>query len=138
MAPPPTFSAASSGTVLFTGNICQLEARVGRQRSITSVTIISTDNLIFSNNQVSFESATFDAFVDALLAAGTLTATSNRFQESAASVLLSGITIAPFNITTQNISTFCLLVKGAKKIDARNLAIIDSFFPDLCARLQKQ
>jgi hypothetical protein len=52
--------------------------------------------------------------------------------------LLSGVTVAPFNITTQNISTFCLLVVGAKKVDSPNLAIIDSFFPDLCARLQKQ
>jgi Family of unknown function (DUF6519) len=138
VAPPPTFSAASSGTVLFTNNICQLEARLDRQRSLTSVTVISTDNLIFSNNELWLESATFGAFFDALLAAGTLTASGNRFQESAASVFLSGITVAPFNITTQNISTFCLLVEGAKKVDAPNLAIIDSFFPDLCARLQKQ
>jgi len=138
VAPPPTFSASSNGTVLFTNNICQLEARVDRQRSITSVTIISTDNLIFSNNQLWFDSATIDAFFDALLAAGTLTATGNRFQESAASVFFSGITVAPFNITTQNISTFCLLVEGANKVDAPNLAIVSAFFPDLCARLQKQ
>jgi len=138
VAPPPTFSAASNGTVLFTNNICQLEARVDRQRSITSVTIISTDHLIFSNNQLWFDSATIDAFFDALLAAGTLTATDNRFQESAASVFLSGVTVAPFNITTQNISTFCLLVEGANKIDTPNLAIVNAFFPDLCARLQKQ
>src|SRR5438552_2628607 len=70
VAPPPTFSASSNGTVLFTNNICQLEARVDRQRSITSVTIISTDNLIFSNNQLWFDSATIGAFFDALLAAG--------------------------------------------------------------------
>jgi len=138
VAPPPTFSATSNGTVLFTNNICQLEARVDRQRSITSVTIISTDNLIFSNNQLWFDSATIDAFFDALLAAGTLTATGNRFQESAASVFLSGVTVAPFNITTQNISTFCLLVEGANKVDTPNLAIVSAFFPDLCARLQKQ
>jgi hypothetical protein len=138
VAPPPTFSSASSGTVLFTNNICQLEARLDRQRSITSVTIISTDTLIFSNNQLWFDSATIDAFFDALLVAGTLTATGNRFQESPASVFLSGVTIAPFNITTQNISTFCLLVEGANKIDTPNLAIVSSFFPDLCARLQKQ
>jgi hypothetical protein len=138
VAPPPNFSAASNGTVLFTNNICQLEARGDRQRSISSVTIISTDHLIFSNNQLWFDSATLDAFFDALLAAGTLTATGNRFQESAASVFLSGITVAPFNITTQNISTFCLLVEGANKIDTPNLAIVNAFFPDLCARLQKQ
>jgi hypothetical protein len=135
---PANFSASSNGTVLFTNNICQLEARVDRQRSITSVTIISTDNLIFSNNQLWFDSATIDAFVDALLAAGTLTATGNRFQESAASVYLSGITVAPFNITTQNISTFCLLVEGANKIDAPNLAIINAFTDNICARLQNQ
>ncbi len=137
-AAPANFSASSNGTVLFTNNICQLEARVDRQRSITSVTIISTDNLIFSNNQLWFDSATIDAFFDALLAAGTLTVTGNRFQESAASVFLSGITVAPFNITTQNISTFCLLVEGANKIDTSNLAIINAFTDNICARLQKQ
>jgi hypothetical protein len=137
-APPPTFSASSSGTVLFTNNVCQLEARLDRQRSLTSVTIISTDNLIFSNNQVWFESATLDAFFDALLAAGTLTATSNRFQESAASVFFSGITVAPFNITTQNISTFCLLVEGANKVDTPNLAIINAFSQNICSKFQNQ
>ena len=134
----PTFSAATSGTVLFTDNICQLEARVDRQKSITSVAIISTDNLIFSNNQLWFDSATIDAFFDALLAAGTLTATGNRFQESAASVFFSGITVAPFNITTQNISTFCLLVEGANKVDTPNLAIINAFSQNFCAQFQKQ
>jgi hypothetical protein len=138
VAPPPTFSASSSGTVLFTNNICQLEARLDRQRSLTSVTIISTDNLIYSNNQVWFESATIDAFFDALLAAGTLTATGNRFQESAASVFFSGITVAPFNITTQNISTFCLLVEGANKVDTPNLAIINAFSQNICAKFQNQ
>ena len=137
-AAPPNFSASSNGTVLFTNNICQLEARVDRQHSITSVAIISTDNLIFSNNQLWFDSATIDAFCDAFLAAGTLTATGNRFQESAASVYLSGITVAPFNITTQNISTFCLLVSGANKIDNPNLAIINSFTDNICARLEDQ
>jgi Family of unknown function (DUF6519) len=137
-APPPNFSASSNGTVLFTNNICQLEARVDRQPSITSVTIISTDNLIFSNNQLWFDSTTIDAFFDALLAAGTLTATGNRFQESAASVFFSGITVAPFNITTQNISTFCLLVEGANKVDTLNLAIINAFSQNICAKFQKQ
>ncbi|MDW5265450.1 MULTISPECIES: DUF6519 domain-containing protein [Acidobacteriaceae] len=134
----PTLSASSNGTVLFTNNICQLEARADRQRSITSVTIISTDNLIFSNNQLWFDSATIDAFFDAFLAAGTLTATGNRFQESAASVYLSGLTVAPFNITTQNISTFCLLVSGANQINTSNLAIVNAFFNNICASLQKQ
>lgn len=137
-AAPPNFSASSNGTVLFTNNICQLETRVDRQRSLTSVTIVSTDNLIFSNNQLWFDSATIDAFFDALLAAGTLTATGNRFQESAASVYLSGLTVAPFNITTQNISTFCLLVEGANKIDTPNLALINAFTDNICARLQTQ
>jgi hypothetical protein len=137
-ASAPTFSPSSNGTVLFTNNICQLEARVDRQRSITSVTIISTDNLIFSNNQLWFDSATIDALFDALLAAGTITVTGNRFQESAQSVLLSGITVGPFNITTQNISTFCLLVTGTNKIDTSNLAIINSFTDNICARLEPQ
>ena len=126
------FAASSNGTVLFTDNICQLEARADRQRSITSLTIISTDHLIFANNQCWIDTATFDAIVDAMLIAGTLNVTGNRFQESPISVFLSGLTAGVVNITSQNISTFCLLVEGAMKIHQPNLALIEFFSPNLC------
>ncbi len=135
-----SFTASKSGTVLFTNNICQLEARADRQRSLTSIAILSLDHLIFTGNLSWVDTITLDAYLDAMLIAGSLQVTSNRFQESPVSVLASGITAGVVNMTAQNISTFCLLVKGAPgfTIDQANLALISMTQPDLCGRLKGQ
>jgi hypothetical protein len=132
------FAASSNGTVLFSNNICQLEARADRQRSISSITILSVDHLTFTGNHSWIDTATFDAYFDAVLIAASVNVTSNRFQESPLSVLVSGITAGLVNITSQNISTFCLLVKGAPSftIDQSNLALINLAQPGLCARFK--
>jgi hypothetical protein len=134
------FAASSNGTVLFSNNICQLEARADRQRSITSIAIMSVDHLTFTGNHSWIDTQTFDAYLDALLIAGSLNVSNNRLQESPVSVLASGITAGVVNITAQNISTFCLLVYGAPNftIDQFNLALISMTAPDLCASLKKQ
>ncbi len=134
------FAASNNGTVLFSNNICQLEARADRQRSITSIAIMSVDHLTFTGNHSWIDTQTFDAYLDALLIAGSLNVSNNRFQESPISVLASGITAGVVNITAQNISTFCLLVYGATNftIDQFNLALISMTAPDLCASLKKQ
>lgn len=134
------FAASSNGTVLFSNNICQLEARADRQRSITSIAILSLDHLTYTGNHSWIDTATFDAYVDALLVAASVNVTSNRFQESPISVLASGLTAGVVNITSQNISTFCLLVKGAPSftIDQSNLALINLAQPGFCDSLKGQ
>lgn len=134
------FAASRNGTVLFSNNICQLEARADRQRSITSIAILSVDHLTFTGNHSWIDTATFDAIFDAVLVAGTVNVTNNRFQESPISVLASGLTAGVINITSQNISTFCLLVKGAPSftVNQSNLALISMALPDLCGSLNGQ
>jgi hypothetical protein len=134
------FAASSNGAVLFSNNICQLEARADRQRSVTSIAILSLDHLTYTGNHSWIDTATFDAYFDAVLIAASVNVTSNRFQESPISVLASGITAGLVNITSQNISTFCLLVKGAPSftIDQSNLALINLTLPGFCDSLKGQ
>jgi hypothetical protein len=51
-------------------------------------------------------------------------------------VLLSGFTIGALNITSQNISTYCLLATGTLQpaIDNNNLSLINS---EICSRLSE-
>lgn len=135
------FAPSANGTVLFTNNICQLEARADRQRSLSSLFILTLDHLIFSNNHCWLDTARYDSFLDAFLFAASLNVTSNRFQESPISVLFSGLTFGSLNITSQNISTFCLIVQAPTtglKVDSANLAFIDAVVPGFCAALNKQ
>ena len=100
----------SSGAVLFTNNICQLEARGLEQGFLASVFIFSLDHLIFANNHCWVDGPPLSGIMDAFLLAVSLQVTSNRFQEAANfPVLLSGLTAGFLNITSQNISTYCLI-----------------------------
>ena len=134
------FATSSNGTVLFSDNICQLEARASRQQSITSIAIMSVDHLNFTGNHSWVDTVAIDAIFDAVLVAGSVNVTNNRFQESPQSVLASGLTAGVVNITSQNISTFCLLVYGAPSftINQSNLALISMVAPELCSSLNQQ
>jgi hypothetical protein len=134
-------TAPSSGAVLFTSNVCQLEARASQQKSIASVAILSLDSLIFSDNQCWLDGPTGSAFLDALLAAGTVQLTSNRFQEAAGfPVIASGLSVGIINIAAQNLSTYCFFNFGTSKlIDVNNVQIIalsdDSICPIIARKL---
>ena len=140
----PTISS-SSGAVLFTNNMCQLELREVPQTGFASVMIVSLDHLIFSNNHCWVDggvapagaaaAATPAVFTDAFLLAGSLNVTSNRFQEGQYTADLSAWTIGLMNITSQNISTYCILADGVSVIRKDNLSVIGSIFPGLCEKL---
>jgi hypothetical protein len=135
-------TAASSqnvacGAVLFSNNMCQLEATASLQREDSSVLIVTPDHLIFSNNHCWLDTSRVSALVDALLVAGSLNVVGNRFQEAPLSVLLSALTIGLINITGQNISTFCILVLGFLRSDNNNIALVQLVERELCASLEK-
>ncbi|WP_429291480.1 DUF6519 domain-containing protein [Paraburkholderia sp. CI3] len=134
------FAASSNGTVLFSDNICQLEARASREPSVTSIAIMSVDHLNFTGNHSWVDAVATDAFFDAVLVAGSVNVTNNRFQESPQSVVVSGLTAGVVNITSQNISTFCLVVDGTPgfTINQSNLALISMALPKLCDSLSRQ
>ena len=119
----------SCGAVIFTNNTCQLEARLSGQRCFTSVAILALDDLIFANNVCWLDGPRATATLDALLGAGSLQVTSNRFQEAAGfPVIASGLTLGALNITSQNISTYCLFATGTLQpaIANNNLSLIPS------------
>ena len=141
-------ATATTGTVTFSNNICQLEARVDRQPSVTSLTIMSLDHVTFTGNhcwvdafatEAGVANLNFEVFVDAMIAAGTVNVTANRFQESVFAVALSGWTVGVANITSQNISTYCLLVNGLAglTVDTPNVNLIHAIAPNYCAGLNK-
>jgi len=131
-------SNSSSGAVLFTNNICQLEARASQQKAFSSVSIVSLDSLIFEGNQCWVDGPRLTAFVDILLGAGTIQLTSNRLQEGAGfPVIASGLTFGVINIAAQNLSTYCLFVRGTTTIDVNNISIIGLADQSICPRLAK-
>ena len=99
------FAGSPGGAVIFTNNICELEAMVSERKCFSSVMVFSGDDLIFANNQCWLDGPRKTAFFDAWLLAGSLQLTGNRFQEALGfPVWLSGLTLGHLNITTQNIS----------------------------------
>jgi hypothetical protein len=134
------FTNFSTGAVLFTGNICQLEARASKQKAFASVMVLTLDHMIFADNHCWVGGPPLTAFLDALLVAGSLQLTSNRFQEATAfPVLASGLSVGLINIATQNLSTYCLFNLGsAKLVDVNNVAIIDLAAQDFCPELAKR
>ncbi len=128
----------SDGTVLFTNNICQLEARFSGEHQESSVFIYTPDHLTFANNHCWVDAVRLSAFTDALLLAGTLNVIGNRFQEAPNfPVLISGLTAGVFNITSQNISTYCLVAGAPYLLDNNNLSLVDPA-NELCSQLWGQ
>jgi hypothetical protein len=133
------FAGSPGGAVLFANNICQLETRANGRHCLSSVMILSLDNVIFANNQCRLDGPTGTAFLDAWLIAGSLQVVGNRFQEaSGAPVVASGLTKGALNITTQNISTYCLWAKGTLQpaVDVNNLVAISN--AKTCDELARQ
>jgi hypothetical protein len=113
----------SSGSVLFTNNICQLETRAGYQRGLSSVFVASLDHVLFGDNACWVDGFKPCAAFDALVLARTVQVTSNRFQESGESVFDSCLSLGLANITTQNISDnpIKVLAPASTQIDSQNL-----------------
>ncbi len=100
---------ASSGTVLFTNNICQLEAWASRVTGIGSVNILSYDSVVFTSNQLWVDAPPLTAITDALLLGATMQMSDNRLQECQYyPVIASGLTVGIANVTSSNIATYCL------------------------------
>jgi len=133
------FTGTAGGAVIFTNNICELETGMSQRACISSVAIFSLDDLIFSNNQCWLDGPRLTAILDAFLVAQSLQVTGNRFQEAPGfSVYLSGLTLGALNITTQNISTYCLFAKGfmQPEIGVNNLVAVIN--PTICDELRRR
>jgi hypothetical protein len=117
-----TLRSLPSGPVLFADNICQFEGRATRMRGLCSVLVLGLDHVQFSDNHLWFDAPERSAAFDGFLVASTVQAVGNRFQEALTKpVVASALTYGRANITTNNISTYCLDVGGAKHIKTPNI-----------------
>jgi hypothetical protein len=134
-----SFQNVSCGAVLFSNNLCQLEATASEQHEYSSVAIFTADHLIFSNNHCWLDTSRRSALTDALLVAGSLNVVGNRFQESPLSVYFSAITAGVTNITSLNVATFCLFVLGVGtlRVDVNNVSFLQGVDREICGKWEK-
>ena len=122
----------SSGAVIFTNNICQLETRAGYQPGFASVLVGSLDHVLFDDNLCWEDGLSVNTAVDAFVLARTVQVTSNRFQENfpvnigeiQTSVFGSCLSIGLANITAQNISDntiYAIAPATTTLVDSSNL-----------------
>jgi hypothetical protein len=132
---PRLLASSSNGAVLFTNNICQVEARLNRQRGIASIMIFSLDNLLFADNHSWIDGGTLAADLDVLVFAASVQFNSNRLQEPIGSVYASGLTLGLTNVTTSNVSTACLFAQAmpGKLARANNITAVPN---SLCEQFQ--
>ena len=128
----------SNGGVLFTNNVCLLEAWASGVQGFASVAIFSLDHVLFANNQLWLDGPTLTALLDAFLFGVTIQVCGNRLQESPRyPVLFSGLTAGWVNVTSLNVSTYCLKAVAAQAawlVDAQNIVLQ----PALCGKRQTQ
>jgi hypothetical protein len=114
-------ASRAGGAVLFSNNMCQLEAGLQPgDAGFSSVLVASLDNVLFANNHSWIDaqwSASMPAnatatgvYFDAVVLASAVQVTSNRLQEPFGSVMASGVTIGLGNITALNFASNCLYV----------------------------
>jgi hypothetical protein len=130
-------ASATSGAILFTNNICQLEARASRQRGRTSILILSLDNVLFANNHSWIDAERLSAIVDTMVVSVSVQFNSNRLQEPIGSVLASGLTVGVTNVTSSNVSTACLfaMAQPGKLAHGLNITGISA---EICLPLQNK
>ncbi|MBV9210283.1 MAG: right-handed parallel beta-helix repeat-containing protein, partial [Acidobacteria bacterium] len=118
----------ANGNVMFTNNQCQLNLlETGWSIPLSSITILTLDDIAFHNNQCDCD--LFDDFVfwQAMLIGMSVRVSDNRFKESIVNALLSAVTYGWINITTDNQATHCMYILGHLYLDRYNIILIDSF-----------
>jgi hypothetical protein len=113
----PAASALRGGEVLFSDNQVSLQPPDEQgQGTISSVFILTRDDLGFADNQVEIEAGVFFAFSNTILIATTLRAEANRCQEAAFCALSLGSFALGLNNTSNN-QTTCVLGAFAPNSD---------------------
>jgi len=136
---PVAMASPSSGGVLFADKHLPgwRHEQAGR-RAFTSVLIYSLDHLTFNSNHSWIDgperTATGGCRAVRRIDPGDQQSLSRKH-----SVRLrpSGLTVGVLNVTTQNISTYCLYAQGTLVRTTDNLAVIMLSNPNACARVAK-
>ena len=117
--------ALASGLVLFANNQVTMDVfERGPTRALSSVFIVTLDDLAFHDNQC--VANTSDDFVlsQALLFAVSLRVSDNRFTEGILNALFSALTLGIFmNTTTDNQGTHCIIALGNRLVRFPNTTL---------------
>lgn len=127
----------ANGNVLFSENQCVLDLlETGISGAVSSIFIISLDDISFHNNQC--DANLFDDLIvaQALIFGISVRVSDNRFKEGIWNTALSAITLGIMNTTTDNQATHCLLVRGwnisdhwSGEVNVHNTVLVEIFFP---------
>ncbi|PYS67640.1 MAG: hypothetical protein DMF69_22440 [Acidobacteria bacterium] len=103
--------------------------------AISSVFVLSLDDLGMTDNQCELTSTNQFLFANAILAAGSVREADNRFAETWMHVALSTWSIGGMNTTTDNQSTHCMRATSLMglRVFRDNLALVSAFCPRECS-----
>ncbi|HMI57937.1 MAG TPA: right-handed parallel beta-helix repeat-containing protein, partial [Gemmatimonadaceae bacterium] len=108
----------ADGTVQFTDNQVVLDLlQSGTSVALSSILIVSLDDVAFADNQCSSNLAADIVLIQAIVLGFTVRVEANRFTESLVLALLSALTYGVANTTTHNQATHCIIA------DASTLAL---------------
>lgn len=116
----------TNGTVLFTNNQCHQNLLLPETSfAVASIFIASLDDVGFHNNQCDSDFQGDFMVMNALIFGITARITDNRFREVFSSVLWSAATFGLMNVTSDNESVHCLLVRGVLFLKRHNLVMLE-------------
>jgi hypothetical protein len=139
---PPLTAYWPSGKSLFTEN--QVTTDVvgqGDGLHLSSILIVSFDDLGFVDNECEIESVRRLFFSDAFLLAGSVRLADNRLSETWLRAFLSALTLGLMNTTTDNQATHCLWAQSLlpnMRVFRDNLMFITASCPSACGRFGAQ
>jgi len=102
---------------------------------LSSIMILSLDDLGFVDNQCEISSTSVFFFIDAFLFGSSVRVADNRFSETWFRTWLSAWSIGLMNTTTDNQATHCILATAlipTLRIFRDNLFLVEAFCPRLC------
>ena len=133
---PPFIRRWSTGKTLVSENQITLDVitqPIGF--GISSILILSLDDLGFVDNQSEISSTNVFYAIDAFLLGGSVREADNRFAETWFRTFISAWSIGLMNTTTDNQATHCLLANALLpqlRIFRDNLSLVNAFCPNAC------
>ncbi|TLD40856.1 MAG: hypothetical protein JETT_2875 [Candidatus Jettenia ecosi] len=123
----------ANGNVLFSNNQCVLDLlETGQSLSLSSIVIISLDDIGFHNNQCDCSLLDDLVLSQVFLFGLSVRMSDNRLKEGIFNALYSATTFGYMNATTNNQTTHCIIVSGLSnlKVDTGNKVFLQIFGRD--------
>jgi hypothetical protein len=127
----------AGGQVLFVANQVTLDLiERGSTLGLTSILIVTLDDVGFLDNQSSARLADDFLIVNTFLFGVSVHAGGNRWQEPLANALYSAFTFGVMNVTAHNVATHCIVAMAPPKllVNDPNVVLLNQFFDNPCGR----